>query len=356
MMERGFNVNVINPNDRRNNQYDRKAAVQAYRKRRNKNILITVGIVGVCILIVVIWNIVHAVSNSGGERVGSFLSDYAAVIDIEGEITESSDELDNSGEYDHAWIMNTIDDLIDDECNKALIFRMNTPGGSVYASNEMYNKVMEYKRKTGRPAYVYMKSQATSGGYYISAACDKIYANRNCWTGSIGVTTGTLVNVKGLLDKLGIKAETITSGKNKAMGSPTEDMTDEQKAIIQGLVDEAYGDFVNIVAKGRKLKVDKVREIADGRIYTARQAKEIGLVDEVCTENKAIREIAKSIHLNSDDVQYLAPEQPSFIDRVFSLAKGGIKSSSELDKYGELIKLARSGNAYTVSYLCDIRK
>ena len=113
-------------------------------------------------------------------------------------------------------------------------------------------KLKEYKEKTKRPVYAYMGSMAASGGYYISAPADMIFANRNCWTGSIGVTIGTLYDLSGFLERHGIKAVTIASGRNKSMGSIVDPLTDEQRRIFQSLVDEAYDQFVNIVAEERQ--------------------------------------------------------------------------------------------------------
>ena len=132
---------------------------------------------------------------------------------------------------------------------------------------------MEYKEETGRPIWAYFGSQACSGGYYVAMAADKIYANRNGWTGSIGVII-SLLNCEGLYEKLGIEEINVTSGANKSMGSAGEELTEEQREILQSLVDESYDQFVGIVSKGRKMKEDKVRELADGRLYSALQAKE----------------------------------------------------------------------------------
>jgi protease-4 len=131
-----------------------------------------------------------------------------------------------------------------------------------------------------------MGSMAASGGYYISAPADGIYANRNTWTGSIGVIIGTLYDVSGFLDKVGIEATDITSGANKGMGSQTEHMTDEQRAIFQGLVDEAFDQFVGIVSEGRGMDEAYVRQIADGRIYSARQAVDNRLIDGILTRDE----------------------------------------------------------------------
>lgn len=217
---------------------------------------------------------------------------YIGVVHVKGEISE-----DGTDTYNHEYILNSIDAMINDDENKGMILCVDTPGGSVFASDELYLKVKEYQKKTGRPVYSSMQSMAASGGYYISASCDKIIANRNCWTGSIGVTMGTLYDVTGLLEKAGIKTQTITSGKNKAMGSSTEKMTAEQRDIMQSLIDEAYDQFVGIVAEGRKMKKSEVMKLADGRIYTAKQAKKVGLVDEIGTLQEAVEDMQKEYNL-----------------------------------------------------------
>lgn len=207
--------------------------------------------------------------------------DFIGVINIEGEIgpTETNAWKSSTG-YNHDLYMKYIDKMIKSSSNKGIMLYVDSPGGTVYESDELYLKLEEYKEKTKRPIWAYFAQEACSGGYYISMAADTIYANRNCWTGSIGVIV-SLTNYKGLYDKLGIKEIDITSGPNKAMGSGGLDMTDEQKQIMQGLVDEAYDQFVSIVSEGRGMNDADVRKIADGRIYTAKQAKENGLIDEV---------------------------------------------------------------------------
>ena len=227
-----------------------------------------------------------------------FGHDYIGVVYVEGEISE-----DGTGTYNHAYILNSIDAMINDSDNKGMILYVDTPGGSVFASDELHLKIKEYQDQTGRPVYSSMQSMAASGGYYISASCDKIIANRNCWTGSIGVTMGTIYDVTGLLDKAGIKTQTITSGRNKAMGSSTEKMTAEQREILQSLIDEAYDQFVGIVAEGRDMKDSEVRKIADGRIYTAKQAQKPGLVDEVGTFEDAVEDMKKEYKLSDCAVE-----------------------------------------------------
>ena len=208
---------------------------------------------------------------------------YVGVLDVEGVIIKdtSSTSFLSSPEYNHERVLDSIEEMTLSEANRGILLRVDSPGGSVYESDELYLKLKRYGEQTGRPVYVYMKSQATSGGYYIAMASDgKVFANRNTWTGSVGVII-SLLNVKELYDKLGIKEIDIKSGENKSIGASGLVLTDEQRAILQSLVDEAYDQFVDIVTQGRKMSGDKVREVADGRIYTARQALDLGLIDGI---------------------------------------------------------------------------
>ena len=169
------------------------------------------------------------------------MEDYVAVVEVEGTIygDPTADMWGAVDGYDHPGTMAYIDQLMEDPKNKGIMLYMNTPGGEVTASDDMYLKLMEYKEQTGRKIYCYFADQSCSGGYYISMAADEIYANRNCWTGSIGVIISTM-NMQGLYEKLGIQEVNITSGRNKAMGSAGEEMSTEQRAILQGMVYEAY--------------------------------------------------------------------------------------------------------------------
>ena len=209
-----------------------------------------------------------------------------AVINIIGTIQAGNEGTARIG-YDHNATLKYIDELMEDETNTGIFLDVDSGGGTVYESDEMYLKLMEYKEKTGRPIHAYFNGTACSGAYYISCAADYISQNRNGWTGSIGVIIST-TNVSELYNKLGIKEVLITSGGNKGMGSAGSEMTDEHIAIYQALVDEAYDQFVDIVALGRNLTEERTRQIADGRIYSALQAKEIGLIDEVQPYEDAI--------------------------------------------------------------------
>jgi protease-4 len=159
---------------------------------------------------------------------------------------------------------------------KAVVIRVNSPGGSVVASNEIYKAIKDFKK----PVVFSFGETAASGGYYIACAGKWIVANPDTLTGSIGVIT-ELPNTDELLKKIGVQIVVIKSGTNKDLGSPFRPMTDDEKKIFQTVIDEAYSGFVKIVAEGRNLPEDQVRQIGDGRVYTGRQAKELGLVDQL---------------------------------------------------------------------------
>jgi protease-4 len=227
--------------------------------------------------------------------------------------------------------MDYVDALESADNNKALLLYVDSPGGTVYESDQLYLKIMEYKEKTNRPVYAYFASEACSGGYYISMAADTIYANRNTWTGSIGVIV-SLTNYKKLYDKLGIKEIDITSGKNKAMGSGGLNLTDEQKDILQSLVDEAYDQFTDIVSTGRQMDIETVKKLADGRIYSAKQAKENGLVDEIGSLED-LKSVIQEENALSDDITYHKPSTSAstFFKTLFGSVEQMIpKSDTEL--------------------------
>lgn len=277
---------------------------------------------------------------------------YVGVLHVEGVI--ASNNTDNWGRavgYQHDFTVKAIDKLINDGNNKGIILFVDSPGGGVYESDELYFKLLEYKTKTDRPVFSYMASMAASGGYYISAPADMIFANRNCWTGSIGVTIGTLFDLSGFLERYGIKTVTITSGDNKSMGSMVDPITEEQRSIFQSLVDEAYNQFVDIVAKGRDLNIEQVKKLADGRIYTASQALELGLIDEICSYEDAISYIASHYDLKGVLLHDIVYKDDSIIGKLFNRLPLPLGSKNEAET---VLSLIRSDVDFPISYLCEI--
>lgn len=167
----------------------------------------------------------------------------------------------------------------DDAAVKAVVLRINSPGGTVPASQEVGEELKKL-RAAGKPVVTSMGDMAASGGYWLAACTDKIYANPGTITGSLGVYM-PYSNWEELYRKIGIKQEKIKSGPHKDILSPDRPLTAEERAIIQTMVDDMYNQFVETIAEGRGITPDRVRQLADGRIYTGRQAKELGLVDEL---------------------------------------------------------------------------
>ncbi|MCX5918181.1 MAG: signal peptide peptidase SppA [Deltaproteobacteria bacterium] len=161
---------------------------------------------------------------------------------------------------------------------KAIVLRIDSPGGGVGPAQEIFAEVKKAQKE--KKVLVSMGSVAASGGYYIACAADKILANPGSITGSIGVIVESL-NVEELLRKLGLRSMVVKSGKHKDLGSPLRPMTEEEKKLLQGVLDSVHEQFIRAVAEGRKLPVEKIRELADGRIFSGEQARELGLVDEL---------------------------------------------------------------------------
>jgi protease-4 len=213
------------------------------------------------------------------------------VIDVSGVLSSSS-----SGWTDKSSLPARVkEELIkaaEDKAIKALVLRINTPGGTVTASDILHHEITLFKEKRNIPVVSSILDLGTSGGYYVAVAGDKILAQPSSVTGSMGVIMLTL-NASGLLEKVGIEAQAVTSGPRKDMGSPFRAMTPEEHLIFQDVIDSFYGQFLNVIYQGRpQLSKDRIRTLADGRIYTAPQALKHGLIDRIGYLDDAI-ELAK---------------------------------------------------------------
>jgi protease-4 len=179
---------------------------------------------------------------------------------------------------DSAELIEQINEFADDRGIRAVVLRIDSPGGGVVPSQEIYQAVRELKKK--KKVVASMGSVAASGGYLIAVAADRIVANPGSITGSIS-TVIHYANVEGLLKKFGVRSSVVKSGKFKDIGSPTREMTAEEKSLIQAIVDDIYDQFVRTIALNRKLPLQRIFELADGRIFSGRQARDLGLVDEL---------------------------------------------------------------------------
>ena len=217
----------------------------------------------------------------------NYKNEFIAAIYLEGTIEEENNN------YNQKWLMSTIAGLKENSKNTAIALYINSPGGAVYQADEVYLALQDYKT-TGRPVYVYQGPMAASGGYYISCAGNKIYANRNTLTGCIGVIMGTAIDLTGLFDDIGIKTTTIHSGANKNMMNYNEPFTEEQQKIMQSICDECYDQFVSIVAKNRSMQYFTAQKLSDGRLYTAKQALDLRLIDAIDSWDNMLRDLAEN--------------------------------------------------------------
>jgi len=176
-------------------------------------------------------------------------------------------------------IVNQVKKFRQDKRIRGIVLRIDSPGGSVGPSQEIYDEVLK-TRESGKTIYASMGAMAASGGYYIASAAEKIFANPGTLTGSIGVIMA-FTNAKGLMEKIGLQPKIIKAGKYKDIGSPARDMTKKERNLLQSVVDDVHQQFIEAIASGRGISIEEVTTIADGRIFTGRQANALNLVDEL---------------------------------------------------------------------------
>ncbi|MBI5101871.1 MAG: signal peptide peptidase SppA [Nitrospirae bacterium] len=227
------------------------------------------------------------------------LKGRVGLVRIEGPIMDSKDAVDE------------IKELLDDHSIRAMVLRVDSPGGAVAPSQEIHAEVKKAAEKMS--VIVSMGSVAASGGYYISVPATRILANPGTLTGSIGVIM-EIPNVEELMKKIGVKAEVIKSGKSKDAGSVFREMKTEDRALLQGVLDNVHEQFMGAVASGRKMKIEEVRGLADGRIYTGEQAKNNGLIDELGTLEDAIRIAGESAGIKGEPEVVYRKDKLSVID------------------------------------------
>jgi len=267
-------------------------------------ILKGLGFLFVFILVFFVVVFFYAYLTGGDPKALSLLAgEGVGVLQIEGTIEDSSGIIKELKRFHEApWI-------------KAIVVRIDSPGGAVAPTQEIFDELQKAKKK--KPIMASMGSMAASGGYYVATACDKIVANPGTLTGSIGVIM-QLANVEELMKKIGVKGYSIKSGVNKDVGSPFQPISPEGQAILQSLVDNVHGQFVDAVAKGRGLDKAEVSKLADGRVYSGAQAKDLGLVDYLGNLEYAIDLAAKRAGIEaSPAVYYSRGEQESWWDKIF---------------------------------------
>lgn len=235
--------------------------------------LLVVLVVGMGMLAILLF-----VSNARTSTWAFPSRESVAVIDLEGPIFNVREPLKQVKAY------------ADNSSVKAIVVRINSPGGAVAPSQELFEELKK-ARKNGKKVVISMGSVAASGGYYVACAADEIYANPGTITGSIGVIAEFPI-IDGLMDKVGIKFETIKTGKYKDTGSAFRPMTEEEHKLVQDMLMDIYEQFVEAVAEGRNMPIKDVRKYADGRVFSGRQALKYGFVDALGTQNDAIERAA----------------------------------------------------------------
>lgn len=262
--------------------------------------IVFIGLVFVAVAFLVFAAAIKSTGSSEYYTHGS--GDKIALVEINDVIMSSENTVEQIKKYR------------EDKSIKAIILRINSPGGGVAASQEIYEEVKK-TRESGKPIVVSMGSIAASGGYYIAVGSNLIVANPGSLTGSIGVIA-EFVTIKDLADKLGIKENTFKSGELKDAGNPFRDVNEQDKAYFQDVIDNSFGQFLDVVARNRKMDIEKLRPYANGRVFTGLQAKEIGLIDSLGTFEDAIRITSKLAGIEGEPRIVRERKKFSFFEKI----------------------------------------
>lgn len=253
---------------------------------------LVVGIVfgGLAVTMLFVFVAVLSFASGGeGPYLTSFARNQVAVIPVTGEIVSSSP------------VVEQLSDFADDRSIRAIVVRINSPGGAVAPSQEIYEEILRIREETGKPVVASMDIVAASGGYYIASACDHIVANPGSITGSIGVIAQWF-NLEDLVQWAKLRPETITSGSMKDVGSPFREMTAEERDYYQRIITQLHEQFIEAVIVGRdgRMTAEEVRKVADGRVFTGTEALELKLVDQTGGLTQALRKAGEMAGLRGE--------------------------------------------------------
>jgi len=254
-------------------------------------------IILIVVILIIALYLASFLSPASGGKIG--------VVEIEGAITDMKEAMEDVVKFK------------EDDSIKGVILRINSPGGAVGPTQEIYSEIKKLKKS--KKVYVSMGSVCASGGYYLAVTGEKVYASPSTITGSIGVIMEQAV-VEDLMKKIGIESNTIKSGPLKDTGSPFRKMREDEKKYLQSLIDSIYEQFVNDVAEGRKMPVDQVKQLADGRIYTGLQAKDTGLIDNIGTFYDVVDEMQKDLGIKGKPSLVYGKRPFSFLRWLLSSA------------------------------------
>jgi protease-4 len=287
------------------------------------------GLLLLCLIGFVFFLLIYGLGTFTRDRHAFSLGSKVGVVTVEGIISDAEE------------VVAQLDEFGSDDRIKAVILRIDSPGGGVAPAQEIYDAVSDLKKK--KKVIASMGSYAASGGYLVACAADRIVANPGTITGSISAVMH-FANAEELMKKVGLRASVIKSGKYKDIGSPVREMTPDERALIQGLVDDIYDQFLEIVARDRKIKKEELREIADGRVFSGRQAQKLKLVDFLGDMKYAVRLAGKmSGIVGEPDVVYAGKHKRSIWELILR------EMTSLLARQMQERKAGLAG----VSYLCD---
>lgn len=289
--------------------------------------------------LVVAFFLVVALATRGGGGGGSRWSGgKVAVVELSGVILDSAKTIEALRKHG------------ENPAVKAIVLRINSPGGGVGPSQEIYEEVKRIRAREGKKVVASMGAVAASGGLYIACAADRVVANPGTITGSIGVIFQFL-NLEGLGEKVGVKATVVKSGPFKDIGSPARSLTEDDRRIVQGVIDDVYEQFVAAIVEGRGLSEANVRKVADGRILTGQQAKAAGLVDSLGNLWTAIHEAAVLAGIPGEP-SVIFPEKPGF--SIFDLLRGQTFADLEARLAGSFVPEGLLGQSMRLQYLLTV--
>lgn len=259
-------------------------------EKRSRTLLwIVIGGGAFFLFVLAVFALVYVTLHTGKDSTIAAFGDKIGVVDLEGVILSPNP------------VVQQLKKFGDDDSIKAIILHVNSPGGGVAASEEIYREVKRIRDQKKKRIVAAIESVGASGAYYVSSATNKIYADNGSVVGSIGVIA-QWVNYGQLLQWAKLKDITMKAGEFKDTGSPTRDMTPAEREYLQGMIDNMHGQFIQAVADGRKMKFDDVKAIANGKVWTGQQALPMKLVDQVADFQSAVEDTAKSVGIHGEPV------------------------------------------------------
>ena len=259
------------------------------------------------------------------QRESVWATQKVALIDVDGMLqnTRPRSMLGQTDDNPVSVFADKLKQAADDKNVAAVVLRINSPGGTVTASDIMYREVIRFRERTGKPVIAAMMDVAASGGYYIACAADRVYAHPTSVTGSIGVVM-LLPDVSGTMSRIGMQVNVIKSGKMKDAGSMFREMSEQDRAVFQGMIDTLYGRFLEVVTEARRdVEPERIRALADGRVYLGGEAREHGLVDEIGDLRAAIVAAKDHAGLSEEAIKVVQYSRP-YAHRPNIYARGDV--------------------------------